>query len=404
MSRQPSANMLVSTPPQLFTEAALEAAYTWVFKLRKDYSANSDIWDLRRQWSLHKEALLVSLNDGSYQFSPLERYEIEGEFLSLWSSKDMIALKLISLALERSMGDVLSPACYHVKGRGGLKKAVQDTYKALPGYQFVLRSDIKGFYDSIRFDSLLGIIESYDVPRVLLTLIRSACMRTETRGGLFYEYHEKGIPMGSPLSPLLGAIALLPLDQAMQNVKGVFYARYMDDWVVLTASKTALRKVIKLTHQVVQALHLKLHPLKTFIGKLCHGFNFLGYYMDPIKILPSQETIRRFHERASVLYEQPPGMKPSHRASYRTHGRDISVYPVHEAAPTNQTFQESLTALLERASKKPEGTKRIRGYVGKWARWLKLGLSALEEFDTSVQTHLPCLFSCWSHGVPSASC
>ena len=249
---------------------------------------------------------------------------------------------------------------------------------------------------------LWGIIESYVSHPALLNLIRSACLRTETRGGLFYEYHDKGVPMGSPLSPILGAIALIPLDVAMQNIKDVFYARFMDDWVVLTKSKTALRKVIKITHQVVNDLKFQLHPMKTYIGKISHGFNFLAYYMDPQKILPSQETIRRFHERATALYEQPPGSKKlSRRYRDQAHGRDISLYPVHEAPPTDQQLQQSFTALLARVSNMPDLLRRMRWYIGQWARWLKLGLSMLEEFALCVQSYLPCLFSCWTPGATS---
>lgn len=63
----------------------------------------------------------------------------------------------------------------------------------------------------------------------------------------------------------------------------MFYARFMDDWIVLTKSKTALRKVIKRTHQIVNSQKLHLHPMKTYIGKIRHGFNFLGYYFDDKK-------------------------------------------------------------------------------------------------------------------------
>lgn len=138
--------------------------------------------------------------------------------------------------------------CYHVKGHGGLKKAVVHTHLALPEYHYVMGRDIKGYYDSIQFDIITGIIKTYVKNPVLLTLVRKALPQTETRGGFFYDYFEKGIPMGSPLSPLLGAIALIPLDKALSQVKGAFYARYRDDWVVLTKSKTALRKVVKITH------------------------------------------------------------------------------------------------------------------------------------------------------------
>ena len=77
-----------------------------------------------------------------------------------------------------------------------------------------------------------------------MTLLYKALHRTETRGGNFYDFEQKGIPKGSPLSPLLGAIALIPLDKAMGQIQQIFYARFMDDWIVLTKSKTALRKVV----------------------------------------------------------------------------------------------------------------------------------------------------------------
>ncbi len=73
-----------------------------------------------------------------------------------------------------------------------------DTHRALPNYHYVMRSDIKGYYDSINFDVLMGILESYIKNPALLSLISKACHRTKTYGGIFYDYLEKGIPMGSP--------------------------------------------------------------------------------------------------------------------------------------------------------------------------------------------------------------
>lgn len=178
---------------------------------------------------------------------------------------------------------------YHFEGRGGLKKAVTHTYAALPKYQYVMRSDFKDYYELIHFDVLRVIIESYVRNIVLLKLLLKACRRTETRGGIFYDYDEQGIMKGSPLSFLLGAIALIPLDEAMSQVKGIFYTRYLDDWVVLTSSKSALHKIVKLTHEVANTLKFQLHPCKTYIGKISHGFNFLAYYIGNQKILPFKE-------------------------------------------------------------------------------------------------------------------
>lgn len=256
-SIQKISHTLSSPSDVLFTLEELEETSKWIFKIRKKYSPHSDIWRLCRSWEKTKMTLLNSLNDGSYQFSLLDRYEFDdGAVISLWSSEDMIALKLLSQALGLRMKDVISPSCYHVQGHGGLKKAVVHTHEALPHYKYVFRTDIKGYYESICFEKLMAIIETYVSHPALLTLIRKALRRTETRGGIFYDYNEKNLPMGSPLSPILGAVALIPLDQAMDKNKEIHYCRFMDDWIVLTKSKTALRKVVKLTHQIVNAQKL----------------------------------------------------------------------------------------------------------------------------------------------------
>ena len=346
--------------------------------------------------------MLTQLNDGSYMFSPLERLEFEDGPLSLWTSQDMIALKLITQALEGRIRFAIPKSCYHVKGHGGLKKAVRDAHAALPEYRHVMRSDIKSYYQSIDFNLLMSIIETYIKHPILLTLVRKACQRTETCGGLFYDYHEKGIPKGSPLSPLLGAIALMPLDQEMVRIKDVFYARFMDDWVVLTKSKTALRKVIKLTHQIVNSQKLHLHPMKTYIGKIRHGFNFLGYYFDDKKILPAKETIRRFHERAAALYERPRTNITSGRYMKSLNTRDISLYQVDEGAPKDEDFKNILLPLLA-AAKRPERLKRLRKYIDQWTCWLKLGLTMIKELETCVHAFLPSLFLHWSAGAQTDS-
>ena len=206
--------------------------------------------------------------------------------------------------------------------------------------------------------------------------------------------------MGSPLSPLLGAIALIPLDLAMEKISNTFYCRFMDDWLVLTKSKTALRKVVKITHKVLADLKLRLHPTKTYIGKISKGFNFLAYYMDDQKILPSKETIRRFQERATALYEQSElTQKPSRRyKKNNAHNRDISVYQANEEAPTEEYFKNIIKALSALLALKPEIVTTMRRYLGQWSRWLKCGLSTIVEFEHHVQTLLPTISSCWMAG------
>jgi hypothetical protein len=111
--------------------------------------------------------------------------------------------------------------------------------------------------------------------------------------------------------------------------------------------------------------------------------------MDDQKILPSTETIRRFSERADVLYEQA-----SPKKRYKRQMRDTSEYYVNEPAPTEALFH-SLKSSLKVNSPSAVITTRIRRYLGKWANWLRCGLNNC-HFVHHVKQHLPSLYECWN--------
>ncbi len=116
---------------------------------------------------------------------------------------------------------------------------------------------------------------------------------------------EQGLPLGSPLSPLLGAIALFPLDEIMPTFDDVHYIRFMDDWCVLCRTRQQLRRVVRSTHKALERCgDLKLHPDKTFIGKIDKGFDFLGYHFDGRAQTPATSTIDRSKAKLLALYER----------------------------------------------------------------------------------------------------
>jgi len=62
---------------------------------------------------------------------------------------------------------------------------------------------------------------------------------------------------------------------------GLFYVRYMDDFVIMAQKRHQLPRAIKCVHEVLGRLGLRLHGSKRLIGKLSKGFDFLGYRMVP---------------------------------------------------------------------------------------------------------------------------
>jgi hypothetical protein len=120
--------------------------------------------------------------------------------------------------------------------------------------------------------------------------------------GVFWD-HERGISLGCPLSPLMGAFFLKRLDQRMER-SGLFYVRFMDDILVLAPTRWRLRKAV---NQVLGSLCLLKHPDKPFVGRTERGFDFLGYHFGPEGFTVAAKTIEQFVAGAIRLYEQQPG-------------------------------------------------------------------------------------------------
>ena len=127
------------------------------------------------------------------------------------------------------------------------------------------------------------------------------------RGGLFWEAR-KGICLGCPLSPVLGALFLYELDQRLEQL-GVFYIRYLDDILVLAPTRWKLRRAVQVLNQTLQSLQLEKAPDKTFIGRIERGFDFLGYHLHQGRLSLAEKTVEKFAERAGRLYERERGNK-----------------------------------------------------------------------------------------------
>lgn len=52
----------------------------------------------------------------------------------------------------------------------------------------------------------------------------------------------KGVAMGTPMVPLLGNLAVAPMDEAITSIRGIFYARYNDDFIVAHSDLAAIHE------------------------------------------------------------------------------------------------------------------------------------------------------------------
>jgi len=288
------------TAARMASNDILELSYSWVCKQREPRSHNNSVWDLRFNWATRKAVIQSQLLSGEYRLSPIRSYDIDGEFISSWDASDALVLKALTLTLQPLFSTASYTHCTHLKDAGGIHQAVKQVRQNQTSYKHILKSDAYHYYESIDHHVLLTALESYVDCKIINDLVAQYCQRLETRDGVYYHFTQ-GIPMGCPLSPLMAALYLKPLDDEMK--KHGFYIRFMDDWVIMVKTKHQLRKIIKLTHTILSSLKLKMHPDKTFLGCIKKGFDFLGvHFGDTLNI--SKTSLENHHSRLGQRYAQ----------------------------------------------------------------------------------------------------
>jgi len=278
----------------------LDKAYDWLCKQRHNSSAHNSVWHLRYYWATIKPQLLQQLQAGTYHLSPLRTYIIDGEYVTSWDALDSLVLKAIALVLQPHFTHHTYDTCTHLKHRGGIHGAIKKVRDHQETYAHVLKSDVYHYYESIDHQVLLSSLAKEIGCPHLLNLIKQYCERVEIKEGVYY-HQTQGIPKGCPLSPLIAAFYLKPLDDELRDLG--CYVRFMDDWILMVKTKQQLRKAIKRTHRVLKKLRLKMHPDKTYFGAEKKGFDFLGVHFGRVPRI-AKASVQNHQTRIARRYAQ----------------------------------------------------------------------------------------------------
>ncbi|TSC82888.1 MAG: RNA-directed DNA polymerase (Reverse transcriptase) [Parcubacteria group bacterium Gr01-1014_20] len=149
---------------------------------------------------------------------------------------------------------------------------------------FILKCDIKKFFESVNHEILTGVLERKIKDEEIMWLVK-----------VIIESFNPGIPIGNLTSQLFANIYLNKLDQFVKHkLKAKFYIRYTDDFVVVASNKEELAKWLsEIRTFLSQNLKLTLHPKKIILEKHHQGTDFLGYIQFPHHRLLRTKTKRR---------------------------------------------------------------------------------------------------------------
>ena len=147
------------------------------------------------------------------------------------------------------------------------------------GFSHIVDIDLKSFFDEVDHCILLQLLYRKVKCKATLQLIRKWLRAPIMIEGKLVK-RRKGVPQGSPLSPLLSNIMLHELDRQLEK-RGCKYVRYADDFSIYCKKKTEARKMGNEVFLFLKdKLKLPINREKSGIRRPVN-FKLLGYEFVP---------------------------------------------------------------------------------------------------------------------------
>ena len=223
--------------------------------------------DFERKLLVNIATLRDEVRHGFYKPLPLMRIEIPKEGggirpLSIPTVRDRLLQTAVALAITPLLEAEFEACSFAYRVGCSVKQAVQRVEQLRDdGYQWVVDADIESFFDEIDHALLIEQLHSLLVDKGILKLIR-LWLKSEVAGGDSHFQLTKGVPQGSPISPLLSNLYLDQLDEAFLD-NDMALVRFADDFLVLCKSQEKAEAALVLSNEILDDLRLSLNEEKT---------------------------------------------------------------------------------------------------------------------------------------------
>ena len=195
----------------------------------------------------NRDRIATSILNHTYVPKPIKGVEIpksngKMRLLGVPTVVDRWLQQAVSQVLMTKYELTFEDHSYGFRPEKNIHKAVTQALKHInDGYQDIVDIDLKGFFDEVDHSVLLQLIYQRVKCPTTLRLIRKWLRAPIQINGKLHR-RRKGVPQGSPISPLLSNILLDLLDKELER-RNLKYVRYADDFSIYTKSKKEARKV-----------------------------------------------------------------------------------------------------------------------------------------------------------------
>jgi len=248
------------------------------------------------------QELSAMLKGGTYVPQAIRRVHIpkpgthETRPLGIPTVRDRVVQAAVLNVIEPIFERDFAEHSYGFRPGRGCKDALRRVDALLAeGHVHVVDADLKGYFDSIPHDRLMGRLSEKVADGRVLRLI-DGFLKADILDDAARWTPEEGAPQGAVLSPLLSNVYLDPLDHLLAG-HGFEMVRYADDFVILCKTAADATRALELVKQWVADNGLALHPTKTrIVDARTDRFDFLGYSFRGEHHWPREKSLKNLRD------------------------------------------------------------------------------------------------------------
>ena len=284
------------------------------------------IRELRKVFSEKKLQLIEAIKQGNYQVEPILGIEIpkgngKTRLLGVPTTTERVLQQAVAQNLAPLFEPEFSNYSYGFRPHKNARQAVGQTREYIhSGLNHIVDIDLKNFFDEVDHCLLLNLVYRKVKCKTTMRLIRNWLrVPIQIKGKL--QKRRKGVPQGSPLSPLLSNILLNELDKEMTRRK-LKFVRYADDFSIYSKSENQAKATAQVIAKFLKTkLQLTINTEKSGIRRPVNftllGFGFVPTYKKGSKndyqLVVAEKAWKKLKERLKSISRKTAPVKLEER-------------------------------------------------------------------------------------------